>query len=304
MSERVLLVYNPDSGFFVGRQSREIEAYFSDILEDLPPVDLSFFSFGSKNRNRLLTVLDQSDFDAIWVAGGDGTIVYVSTLIAKKDLPIGILPCGTMNLLARDLGLSLDIKTAATQLIGARPVLIDKAKVNALSFLNICNIGISTHFTRLREKFRHRPFWVRWPSLFWYMIRSVFIYPVMTVELRINGKIHKFQTRSVSISTNPLDRDSILFPSREKLDQGKLGFYIARHRSMWTLPVLMVKLLLGNWSYDEDLTQFSATEAVIIPKHRRKLKVMLDGELFRLKKPLTFSLYPKSVKLLKPERQP
>lgn len=300
MTLKLLLIYNPAAGFFIGWKPMEIETYFNSVIETKPTVKVKYLAFGSKNKKRINQVLDETRFDAIWVAGGDGTIIYVASLLLSRNIPLGILPCGTMNLLARDLGISLDVKQAISQLVEAEPVFIDKGRANALSFLNICNIGISTHFTRLREKFRHRSIWIRWPSLLWYMVRSVFIYPGMVVELKINGETHKFKTRSVSISANPLDRNSILFPSRKHLDQGKLGFYIAQDRSIWTLPVLMIKLLMGNWSYDEDLTQFSAAEAVIVPKHRRKLKVMIDGELYRLKKPLTFTIQPKSIKVLRP----
>lgn len=299
---QVLLIYNPKSGFFIDWKSNEIQDFFNAVVDPLKNTAVTLFSFGMGNNAGLTKKLDQGCFDQVWVAGGDGTITRIAVLIAAYDLPMGILPCGTMNLLARDLGMSLNIKDAACQLLSARPIHADKGKVNLISFLNISNIGISTHFTRLREKFRHRSKWIRWPLLFWYMIRSIFIYPAMTVEFRVGAQIHRFKTRSVSVSANPLDRNSILFPTRKRLDQGKLGFYIARDRSLWSLPTLMVKLLIGNWSFDDDLTFFSASQAVIIPKHRRKLKVMVDGELFRLKKPLHFTLHPQAVRLLKPER--
>lgn len=301
MTRHIVLIYNPHSGFFLGWKSAEIRQYFESVFHDYPDLDVSLIEFRRKRKKLQLPSLNKQKVDQIWIAGGDGTITSIAEAVSGYKVPIGILPGGSMNLLARDLGMSLDLKQAVEQLRSAVPVKIDTATINGRWILNICNIGISTNFTEMREQFRDYPGWIRWSLLIWYMIKSIFVYPVMMIELTAGKRRYKFKTRSVSISNNPLSRDSIILPARTRLNSGLLGIYVAKDRSAWSLPVLIFKLLVGNWMYDEDLTAFTTQSATIVPLHRRKLKVMIDGELYRIKKPLNFRLHPGSLTLLKPE---
>ena len=65
----------------------------------------------------------------------------------------------------------------------------------------------------------------------------------------------------------------------------------------------MLKLLIGTWRYDANLTWHTASNVVIIPRRKRRVRVMLDGELYRFKGPLKFTVRPGWVSLLKPDDQ-
>jgi diacylglycerol kinase family enzyme len=210
------------------------------------------------------------------------------------------LPGGTVNLLARDLGMATDLDTAIDQMRDARVVTIDAAEYNGNFFLCIANLGFSTRLTEYREKFRQHPAWVRWPLLGWQALNFLFAYPVMTIELEVEGRTHRLRTRSISISNNPLAEDSRLIPARPALDRRTLGIYASRDTSPWTLPRLALRWLVGNWPQDEDLLVFEAPRATIRCRPRRRMRVMCDGELDRLAPPLAFKIIPGSLRVLAP----
>ncbi|MCG8642680.1 MAG: hypothetical protein MI862_23340 [Desulfobacterales bacterium] len=299
MAKNILLIYNPFSGFFIGMNSVEILDYLNSVTADLSGYNLRLLPF-SRNKTDWIKADLKKATDAVWVIGGDGTITTIADMLMTSKIPMGILPGGTMNLLARDLGMNLDLKRAVGQLRHAVPERIDVATVNGRLFLNICNIGISTNLTERREKLRHYSKWTRWPKLVWYMINSVFVYPAMTVEFNINGQRYRFRTRSVSVSNNLLSDNSVVVPKRDRLTSGTMGVYVAKDTSLWSLPRILLKLLVGKWHYDTDLQNFSSPGFTISRRRRRRMRVMIDGELYRLQKTLRFKIRPGALSILKP----
>ncbi|MFN7171377.1 MAG: diacylglycerol/lipid kinase family protein [Fimbriimonadaceae bacterium] len=86
--------------------------------------------------------------ELIAVGGGDGTISRVLPLLKDVGLPLGVLPLGTGNALAKDLDLPTNPVKAAEALVLGDPVAIDLSSVNTHSFLNIASCGLSTAIVR------------------------------------------------------------------------------------------------------------------------------------------------------------
>ena len=73
---------------------------------------------------------------ALVIGGGDGTIGAVAALLAGKDKPLGVLPLGTYNHFAKDLGLPLDLDGASRVAAGGRVARVDVGEVNGRVFVN------------------------------------------------------------------------------------------------------------------------------------------------------------------------
>jgi diacylglycerol kinase family enzyme len=301
MLRNVLLIYNSLSGFFVSQQPQKTEEYFSAFFDNDSKLSVQLLSFNDSELAGIKAIIQKCLPEAVWVAGGDGTILSIAGITAELQIPIGILPGGTMNLLARDLGMDQTMETALHQLKHAQPECIDMAEVNGRPFLCISNIGISTRLTERREHLRHYSGWIRWPLLIGNLFKLLFDYPVMTIKLEIGNQTHRLRTRSVSISNNPLASDSTLIPVRNAINKGFLGIYVAQDASLWSLPRLILKLIAGNWHGDDDLLRFEASQASITCRRKRQLQVMSDGELHRLPVPLKYRIKPGRLTILKPE---
>lgn len=298
--QKIALIYNPKSGFFIDQGHEACLSLLAATLQTYPDNDVQLFPLNAQTWADLPTLLQAFTPDVLWVAGGDGTVLSMAQLAMQLRIPLGVLPAGTMNLLARDLGMSLDLPTAIHQLMTAQPSMIDMAEVNGQPFLCISNLGMSTKLTERREQLRPYPFWVRLPLLAWHMLKFVFTYPSSKVYLWVNGQRHSLHTRSVTISNNPLAPESTLIPVRQGLSDGKLGVYVTKDTSLWSLPRLVWRLLGKTWHKDPDLLQFETDQLVVDFKHKRHVRVMCDGELHKMALPLRYRLIPSLLCVLKP----
>ena len=86
--------------------------------------------------------------DCIVVCGGDGTVSAAAMAVMESGLPMGILPTGTANDLARTLGLPMDVLAAADIIVGGCERRIDLGSVNGHAFFNVASIGLSTRLAQ------------------------------------------------------------------------------------------------------------------------------------------------------------
>lgn len=298
--QKIALIYNPKAGTFIEQGHDACLTALQSTLQVYPNSHVQFFPVAAQTWKVMEAAISDFAPDAVWVAGGDGTVLSVAQLAMRLGMPLGVLPAGTMNLLARDLGMSLDLPTAIHQLMTAQAGMIDMAEVNGQPFLCISNLGMSTKLTERREQLRPYPFWVRLPLLAWHMLKFVFTYPSSKVYLLVNGQRHSLHTRSVTISNNPLAPHSSIIPVRQGLSDGKLGVYVTKDTSLWSLPRLVWRLLGKTWHKDPDLLQFETDQLVVDFKHKRHVRVMCDGELHKMALPLRYRLIPNRLCVLKP----
>ncbi|MGB6195357.1 MAG: diacylglycerol kinase family protein, partial [Methyloceanibacter sp.] len=83
-----------------------------------------------------------AEIDAVVVGGGDGSIRTVAGVLAQTGVPLGILPLGTLNHFAKDLGIPLHLKEAAEVIAKGEKRTVDLAEVNGETFINNSSIGI------------------------------------------------------------------------------------------------------------------------------------------------------------------
>src|SRR5258707_13651118 len=108
---KAALLYNPDSGGSKQRQ-RELQSAL-EILR-AGGVDAELFATHSpEEAGELTRKAMTAGCDTIFACGGDGTINNIAQVMAKTAIALGILPIGTANALAHDLGVPLRIPAAA-----------------------------------------------------------------------------------------------------------------------------------------------------------------------------------------------
>jgi len=300
--QNIILLYNPKSGYFLDYLETPPKPFFESLMRGVVHKNIILFAMEGAYKPQLIELLEYKKVESIWIAGGDGSVLALYQLLNPFRLPIGILPCGTMNLLARDLGISLDIKEAFYQLLNANTQPISVAMLNQNPFLSISNIGISTKLTHYREKFREHNLFIRLTLLLWYMIKFVIIYPKMRIKVKYEGKERRFKTRSITISNNPIANTSSVIPHREALDTHLLGLYIVKENSPLSLPKLIIKLFRRRWRDDRDIEVIHTPAAdiqIISRKHR--FRVMSDGELNRQKSPFHYAVANETYPFLVPK---
>jgi len=241
----------------------------------------------------------------IYVLGGDGTVLAVAETLVDQAAPLAIVPLGTANLLARDLGIPLEPSAAVdalTELADEAVRSICIGRVNGHLFLNASMIGLSTRLARTREAVRGRGLFravVRFASKALWLLRR---YPYRRMHLHAGGKPIKVKTRALVITNNPINTKMRPYPSRARLDTSLLGIYGIHKGPLHQLPRLALRLLWGRWADDPRLFHYQAAALRIETGNQRKLTVMNDGERLRLRTPLHYDTLPGSLRVLAPNR--
>jgi hypothetical protein len=94
----------------------------------------------------------RGEIDAVVVGGGDGSVRTVASVLADTGVPLGVLPLGTLNHFARDLGIPLDVEAAAETIAKGDVRVVDLAKANGEIFINNASIGIYPYLVIARER--------------------------------------------------------------------------------------------------------------------------------------------------------
>ena len=241
-----------------------------------------------------------SDADAVVIGGGDGTVATAAGLLLGTGKALGMLPLGTMNLLARDLGMPNDLRAAVAVLARGGRRFIDVAEVNGHVFLNNSVIGLYPTLVRARERQRGVPGWRKWPAMASAVLKALRYYNLIEVGADLGQGPRLIRTPALAVVNNAYRDPAATFLHRPTLDGGRLGVYVAQHQTRLGLVRLMAALALGGWQSNAELESLIMTDLTVTSHARRKLKVAIDGEFTRLAPPLVYRIRPKALPVLAP----
>ena len=238
--------------------------------------------------------------DILVAGGGDGTIRCAAGRLLGSKIALGVLPLGTVNRLAHDLNIPLEPRAALRALASGGYRAIDVAEVNGEIFLCNSMLGLPSEISQERQNLRGRPFWPRIAGYF-KLLRTI-LASRRHLELSIDGdekKSRRVRVLSLAVSNNVYKREPSLIFTREALDQGMLGVYMAKPHSGLGMLWVLARAALGFWTGDDRLDSLSARK-VVIKTRKKRLRLSNDGEVETLKTPLYYQIHPKALKVFAP----
>lgn len=236
--------------------------------------------------------------DALVVGGGDGTVGAVAAALAGRDLPLGILPFGTLNHFARDAGIPADLD-AAVQVIAAGHVrAVDLAEVNGRVFVNNSSVGLYPLMVRDRERQQEHLGRGKWPAMARAAGRALWRLSRWRLRISADGETEQVQTPILFVGNNRYETGLFGLGKRTALDEGKLYLYAIRARGRLSLAKAVLQALLGRLDA-RDFVVLSGTEAKV-DSRRPRLHVAADGEAFVAETPLHYRIRPKALRLIAP----
>jgi YegS/Rv2252/BmrU family lipid kinase len=234
--------------------------------------------------------------DLVILGGGDGTLNAAAPALVETGLPLGILPLGTANDLARSLGLPPDPVAAATLIATeeARPV--DLGCVNGHYYFNVASIGFSAELAGdLTAESKKKWGTVGYGIAAMRVLRRV---RPFTVYLEHDGQTETITTIQVSVGNGRHYGGGMTVEETATVDDGKLDFYSLEVKHWWRLLALLPALRRGTQGKAADVRAFHTTEIVV--KTKKPRPVNTDGELSTYT-PAHFKVFPKAVRIFAPE---
>ena len=295
---RVHLVLNVNSGTVqaLGMTESDLRAIFEarglDVAIDADP--------DKQLSERIRTALE-SDADTIIAAGGDGTVTALATAVVDSDKNLAILPLGTANLLARDLGVPLDLEECVDALATMEPLAIDVSEINGTIFLHKAVIGVIPELAAGREYIRGQGVGAK-IGYMRYFFRRIARARRLALEIATgDGQTRIERVQAIAVASNAYDEGLGRFFHREKLDTGLLTIYVLRHLNFGDMFKLATGMLAGRWR-DYDALDISTAHTVTIRSKKPRLQLMIDGEVTSMEVPLHFKIYPRALTVLAPLR--
>jgi len=246
-------------------------------------------------------VARRMDPAAVVVAGGDGTVACAAQVLAGSSTPLGILPFGTMNLLAKDLGIPIDSLEQALKIVAAGAIReIDVAEVNGRVFLCASMLGLPTRVGRVREAQRAQARGLSlWSRIALSSLRLLRRYSPRRLVLEANGKSKSVRVSSITITANAVDELGGRPLGRAHLDRGELGVYTIDRLKLADVVRIAIGLLFGTWRHDPTIHEFR-TSSVNLSGGRRAIRVMNDGEIMLIPPPLRYRIRPRALRVFAP----
>ncbi len=241
--------------------------------------------------------------EAVVAGGGDGTLNAVASLLVGRPVAFGVLPLGTLNHFAKDLGIPLEVDPALAAIAAGHTVEIDVGEVGGRYFLNNSSLGLYVDIVRHREKQQQRLGRGKWPAFAWAAWGALRRWPVLTVALTVDGRACVLRTPFVFVGNNVYRMEGFHVGERDGLCDGVLSVYVAGRAGRWPLFVLGLRALVGRLRQAKDFRAFAATE-LRIETTRPEARIATDGEVCRLPTPLHYRIHPRALRVIVPAAPP
>ncbi len=236
--------------------------------------------------------------DIVVAGGGDGTINAVAAALARSETALGVLPLGTLNHFAKDLGIPLEIEAAIRNVFTGAPLAVDVAEVNGRCFINNSSLGLYPRIVRRREAHQRQGArkWIAFAKALAYVARHP---SSLYMRLKIDdahARVRK--TPFVFIGNNRYEIAGLSIGKRARLTDGRIWICQAPDATGWGLFRLTLRALAGRLR-DSDLEAADASE-VWIDIHHHSTDVSTDGEVARLNAPFHYRTRPAALRVIVP----
>lgn len=298
LRRKLCVILNRESGTLVTLGPDVVEQQLREVFEELG-CEAKIRQVMGKDVESALTEARDSDADAVIVGGGDGTVATAAHVFAKHDKTLGILPLGTFNLAARDVGMPLDLKEAARALVDAPAGQMDLLDVAGKLYMCVVVLGFYPALVMGQPEY-HGSWIVKSLRTFWDTMRSITTFPPLHLNLLTDGKVQSFRTRIALMANNDYEDMFGIIPKRRSLDAGYFTVYVSRHQSHFGLARSVLAWLFGRWKEDREITALRATDIEIQVRRRKRIPVMMDGELQKIPVPFHVKLLPKVLRVIAP----
>lgn len=292
------VILNAGSG---GRQARELRRLIAEQFRAHGVEANILPTRGGKGLDALVRRAREGPSEVVVAAGGDGTINAVASALLGTGKSLGVLPVGTFNYFAKQLGIPLDVAAAVGTAARRHTAEVDLAEVNGRIILNNASIGLYPSIIRRREQ-EYRRWGRRQLVAYAAVARTLFQgSPFLGVHISAGGEELPVRTPLVFVGSNRFQIEEFGLPGGECIERGELALYVARPTGLPGLLALAFQALLGRLHGERRLQVICAKKARVTTR-RPRIPVALDGEVVMLETPLRFAARPAALKVIVPEK--
>ena len=262
---KLLFVINPVSGNNNTAWADVISEYFAGLQHSIELLELD----ENCEPGTIITKIDSFKPDKVVAVGGDGTIKLVAECLLQKNIPLGVLPAGSANGLAKELGISDVPAEALTTLLEGEIKKIHLIKVNDHLCIHLSDIGFNAYVIKKFEIQKGRGMWGYLKAA----VKVLFDNPVMDVEIFMDNKFTKMKAAMIVIANGTRYGSGALINPVGTLDDELFEIVVVKKIS---LPEIF-KMTVSHSAYHPEKTVVFQSDNIRI-KSSRKVHFQVDGE--------------------------
>ena len=242
---------------------------------------------------------EDGKIDAVVAGGGDGSIRLIASALARSSVPLGVLPLGTLNHFAKDLGIPLDLDEAVETIAKGVTREIDLASVNDKIFINNSSIGIYPYLVSDRDRLRKQHAVAKWLATIPAMLHTLRQYPRTQLTIETKDWTRTYRTPCVFVGNNEYAMELTSLGRRKALDAGKLFLCVVKQPTPLGLFRAFLHLCLGRLDQTRDIERFEL-DTLTITSRAAQLRVALDGDVGTMHPPLHYRSLPGALQVIVP----
>lgn len=235
-------------------------------------------------------------------AGGDGTLNTVATVAHARGLPFAVIPLGTFNYFARDLGIPLDPASAARVVTQGAVRRVAVGLVNGKLFLNNASIGLYRKLLEHREAHKKRFGRNRVVALLSALVTLLREHRTYRLRMDIDGKALALPSLTVFFGRNALQMEQLGLDEALCVARGELAVLALPHASRLDLLGLILRGAAARLENAENLQQYCARKVHLdwVDGKAQRIQVAVDGELTECTLPLVVESVPHALQVIVP----
>jgi len=295
MRSRIVVLVNDQSGAFSSARGRALVA---EQLASVVPDASIRWSDAQTTMDQLIRQAMEEAPSVLVAGGGDGTINAVAAAIVGTAIVLGVLPLGTLNHFAKDVGIPPELPAAVALLRTGVVTRADVGVINERIFLNKAGLGPYPEIVRLRER-EQRHGIAKWPAALVATLLVLYRCRQLGLRLHLAGTTLRRRTSALFVGNNTYSNDDSMEPHRTTLSAGTLSVVIPRARRPLALLAHTLRALVGSVRESRGFETLNVKQFTI-ESTQQALHVSIDGEVTSLTTPLHCCVRPGALHVLVP----
>lgn len=288
-TKRALLLRNP--------KARRGQEPISPVLERLErgAIEVTVETFEALPEIARDIVRLQHIADMVIVCGGDGSISSAAVAMMESGLPLGIIPMGTANDLARTLGIPMNLAEAADVIANGEARQVDVGTVNGHAFFNVASIGLSSELAQKLDPGLKKRF-----GRLGYALAAL---KVMSRASRFKARITEkgnavdVETYQIAVGNGRHYGGGNIVQAGAEIDDGHLDMYSLETPNLWKLALMLRSFRSGTHGAWSEVRTAKCIEFDIETK--TPMPVNTDGEIVTAT-PAHFKVHPQAISIFAP----
>ncbi len=287
---KFLFVVNPGSG----NHNNDWEALIRDYFEALAHEINLLILTTDCDAKTIHQIIESYEPDRVVAVGGDGTVKLVAECLVQKDIPLGILPAGSANGLAKELGISEKPAEALDALVNGSLKNIHVTRVNDHLCVHLSDIGFNAFLVKKFQSQKKRGMWGYLKA----SVKVLFTNPRMDVRMDIQGKPINITAAMIVIANGTKYGSGAVINPIGNLEDELFEVIAIKKISLWEI----YKMTFSRGDLDPAKTEIFQTNKLAI-RSRHRVHFQVDGEYLGKLNEIKASIVMKALQMIVPRNK-